>query len=290
MRGRDLEPSELIRRYGGRARKRFGQNFLVNRRSLERIVDLAQLEEGDQVVEIGPGPGALTSTILRRDVPLTAIEIDRDLAEHLRETFGDDPCFTLVEGDAQKVDFQELFSGKSLKVIANLPYNVATPLLLQMIDQPDPPSTLVLMFQKEVADRICAPVGSRASGWLTVAVASRFIARIGLRLPPGAFVPPPKIDSAVIVLSRRAEALCSLEDEAVLRALANLGFTQRRKTLRNNLKAFVPEAQIMDAGIDPRTRAEALSMDDWLTLVHSLSDEQRKKVTEGSRSGMSVLE
>lgn len=289
MKGRDLEPSELIRRYGGRARKRFGQNFLVNRSSLERIVDLAQLETGDRVVEIGPGPGALTSTILRRDVPLTAIEIDRDLAEHLRETFGDDPCFTLLEGDARKVDFGTLFDGENVKVIANLPYNVATPLLLQMIDQATPPTRLVLMFQKEVADRICAPVGSRASGWLTVAVASRFIARIGLRLPPGAFVPPPKIDSAVLVLTQRDTPLCSLDDEAALRALAELGFAQRRKTLRNNLKSVLSAEEIEAAGVNPQDRAEVLSIEQWLLLVHALPAEIRQKVLEDSRSGASVI-
>lgn len=289
MRGRDLEPSELIRRYGGRARKRFGQNFLVNRTSLERIVDLAQLEEGERVVEVGPGPGALTSTILRRDVPLTAIEIDRDLAAHLRDTFGDDPCFTLIEGDARKVDFGTLFDGEPVKVIANLPYNVATPLLLQMIDQKTPPVRLVLMFQKEVADRICAQVGSRASGWMTVAVAARFIVRIGLRLPPGAFVPPPKIDSAVIVLTQRETPLCTLEEEAALRAIAELGFAQRRKTLRNNLKTVLSEEELQAAGIDPQLRAEVLSMEQWLILVRALDTETREKMLEDSRSGARVL-
>lgn len=289
MKGRDLEPAELIRLYGGRARKRFGQNFLVNRSSLERIVDLAQLSEGERVVEVGPGPGALTSTILRRDVPLTAIEIDRDLAEHLRETFGDDPCFTLIEGDARKVDFGELFEGEAVKVIANLPYNVATPLLLQMIDQKTPPERLVLMFQKEVADRICAPVGSRASGWLTVAISARFIARIGLRLPPGAFVPPPKIDSAVIVLTQRETPLCSLEDEAALRAIAELGFGQRRKTLRNNLKGVLSAEEIEAAGVDPQHRAEVLSMEEWLLLVRALDAETRQQMLEDSRSGDRVI-
>lgn len=290
MSGRDLEPSELIRRYGGRARKRFGQNFLVNRASLERIVDLAQLEEGDRVVEIGPGPGALTATILRRDVPLTSVEIDRDLAEHLRETFGDDPCFTLVEGDAQKLDLAALFSPPPVKVIANLPYNVATPLLLQMIDAPTPPERLVLMFQKEVADRICAQVGSRQSGWLTVAVASRFIARIGMRLPPGAFVPPPKIDSAVIVLTQREEPLCSREDEATLRALANRGFAMRRKTLRNNLKGLFTGEEIESIGTDPSLRAEALTMDDWLVLVAACDAVKREILHESSPSGAGVLD
>lgn len=288
MKGRDLSPSELIQRYGGRARKRFGQNFLTQPQTLERIVDLGQLQPGDRVIEVGPGPGALTSTILRRDVPLTAIELDRDLAEHLRETFGDDPCFELVEADALSSDWATLLAGSQTKVIANLPYNVATPILFKMIDQATPPSRLVLMFQKEVADRICAPIGTRASGWLTLAIASRFRAHVGLKVPPGAFVPAPKVHSSVVVLQRRETPLFSLEDEKVLRALAERAFTQRRKTLRNNFKGLMDSDAIESAGVSPTLRAEALTLEQWTALVCSLSEAQRSDLLSQSRTRMDV--
>lgn len=284
MNGRDLTPTELIQRYGGRARKRFGQNFLTQSHTLERIVDLAQLQPNDRVLEIGPGPGALTSTILRRNVSMTAVELDRDLADHLRDTFGTDPCFDLIEGDALTLDWTKLLSPPPVKVIANLPYNVATPILLRLIDQEEPPTRLVLMFQKEVADRICASIGSRASGWLTVAIASRYRAHVALKVPPGAFVPAPKVHSSVIVLQLREQPLLTFDDEMVLRDLAERAFTQRRKTLRNNLKGVLDEQQIEAAGVSPMLRAEALSWEQWDALLRSLDDEQRAALRKDSRA------
>lgn len=288
MKGRDLSPSALIQKYGGRARKRFGQNFLTQPQTLERIVDLAQLQPNDRVIEVGPGPGALTSTILRRDVPLTAIELDRDLADHLRETFGDDPCFNLLEADALTADWSTLLAEPNTKIIANLPYNVATPILFRMIDQPSPPSRLVLMFQKEVADRICAPIGTRASGWLTLAVASRFRGHVGLKVPPGAFVPAPKVHSSVVVLQQRETPLFSLDEERVLRALAERAFTQRRKTLRNNFKGLMDAEAIEAAGVSPTLRAEALTLEQWTALVGSLSESQRRDLLSQARTRMDV--
>ena len=282
MTGRERSPAELIRLYGGRARKRFGQNFLVNQGSLDRIADLALLSSGAPVIEIGPGPGALTATLLRRDVNLTAIELDWDLAAHLRDTFGDDPNFTLVEGDAQKVPLDDMLRDPHTRVVANLPYNVATPILLRLVDHANAPERLVLMFQKEVADRICAPVGTRESGWLTVALHARYSAKIGLRLPPGAFNPPPKIDSAVVVLERRASALASREDEASIRALAELAFRGRRKTLRNTLKTVADEATFARAGVDPGLRCEVLRFDDWLRLIHALTPDARASLDGGT--------
>lgn len=287
--GRHLTPSELLERYGKRARKRFGQNFLMQTHTLERIVDLAQLAPSDRVIEVGPGPGALTSTILRRDVSLTAIELDRDLAAHLRETFGDDPCFELLEVDALKADWPQLLDVEQpTKVIANLPYNVATPVLFQMIDQHRPPERLVLMFQKEVAERICAEIGSRQSGWLTLAVASRFRGHIALKVPPGAFVPAPKVHSAVLVLQRRETPLLSMADEEVLRAVAERAFTQRRKTLRNNFKGILTADDLLAAGVDPSLRAEALRWEQWAQLVGSLDAAQRQRLLEDSRSRMDL--
>lgn len=273
MKGRDLEPTELIRIYGGQARKRFGQNFLVNRAHLDRIVDLAALTPDMNVVEVGPGPGALTAALLSRDVRLTSVELDRDLADHLRRVFGDDPCFTLYEGDALKVPLDELLVDDETRVVANLPYNVATPILLRLVDHTTSPKRLVLMFQKEVADRICASVGSRASGWMTVALAARYTARIGLRLPPGAFLPPPKIDSAVIVLDRRETPLCTRDEETLIRALANIAFRQRRKTLRNAMKDNADEAVFEAAQVDPKLRCEVLDFGMWLRIVRALPPE-----------------
>lgn len=272
---RDLSPAELIRIYGGRARKRFGQNFLVSSAALERIADLADLSPGASVIEIGPGPGALTATLLRRDAKVHAIELDWDLAAHLRETFGGDENFSLIEGDAQKVPLDALLEDPQTRVVANLPYNVATPILLRLVDHERSPQRLVLMFQKEVADRICAPIGSRDSGWLTVAITSRYSAKIGLRLPPGAFNPAPKIDSAVVVLERRPTALCTREEEASLRRMAEYAFRGRRKTIRNTLKTFADEATFERANVDPSLRCDVLDFESWMRLLRAMTPEAR---------------
>lgn len=284
MKGRELSPAELIRQYGGKARKRFGQNFLVDRSALERIADLAALTPELPVIEIGPGPGALTATLLRREVKVSAIELDWDLAAHLRETFGDDPNFTLIEGDAQKVELDGLLENPETRVVANLPYNVATPILLRLVDHPQSPRRLVLMFQKEVADRICAPIGSRESGWLTLAIHARYQAKIGLRLPPGAFNPAPKIDSAVVVLERREVPLCSRARELQLRRLAEYAFRGRRKTIRNTLKTFADEAVFAQAEVDPGLRCDVLDFASWLRLLDALPEEAQAALTREAGS------
>lgn len=289
MSGRELRPAELLELYGGRARKRFGQNFLMSDHVLEKIVDLARPIPSDRIIEIGPGPGALTASMLRRDLPVTAIEMDRDLAEHLRQTFGDDACFELIESDAMDVDIDALIASGSNKVIANLPYNVATRILFHLIDRKNPPERLVLMFQKEVAERICGPVGSRKSGWLTLGVVARYHARMGLQVPPGAFVPAPKVHSSVVVLEKRDQPLCTTEEEEVLRALADKAFGMRRKTLRNNLKGLLNDQQWEAAHVDPNKRAEALVLEDWLRLLHATNQETREKLLENYSSSLTML-
>lgn len=279
-------PSELVRLYGGQARKRFGQNFLVDGNALERIVQVAGIGPERPMLEIGPGPGALTVTALKTGARVEAIELDRDICAHLEHTFGADPNFSLTEGDALRVKLADFFAepdpARRPTVVANLPYNVATPILLRLIDLPATagPERMVLMFQKEVAERICARPGERASGWLTLAGQIRFEARIALKLPPGAFRPSPKVDSAVVRFDRRTAPLCGWEEELQVRELAAQAFQQRRKTMRNSLRGIVEDRHFAAADIDDGRRPESLTLDEWIALATATRGVQVKRHDE----------
>jgi 16S rRNA (adenine1518-N6/adenine1519-N6)-dimethyltransferase len=253
-------PAALLRSLEQRARKRFGQHFLTEPAIAGRMVAAAGIAPGDAALEIGPGLGILTEALVRAGARVTAIELDRDLAAFLRERM---PDVELVEGDAMKAPLGPL---GSVAVVANLPYNVGTGLLLRLLTEAAPPRVLVVMLQKEVAERIVAPPGSRARGSLSVAVQARADARIAFRVPAGAFHPPPRVESAVLVIRPRPGEALGVDFDRVVRA----AFSAPRKKLRNALRTGLgqdADAVLLRSGVDGDARPAALD----LAAFHALA-------------------
>ncbi len=252
-----------------RPRKRFGQNFLTDRRVIERIVSAVAPGPQDHIVEIGPGQAALTNALRPHCQRLTAVEIDRDLAAVLRERFANDAGFSLIEADALRLDFSSLSPGP-LRLVGNLPYNISTPLIFHLLQSEATISDFHVMLQKEVAERMTAEPGGKTYGRLSVAVALAAQTDLLFEVPPGAFFPPPKVQSAVIRLRPRGKALPWPALDQVLQA----AFSARRKTLRNALGKLFTEAQLAAQDIDPGLRPERLTPDQFLGLAEALSARQ----------------
>lgn len=249
---------------GHQARKRFGQNFLHDNAVIERIVGLIRPSAGDCMVEIGPGLGALTGPLIEALGQLQAVELDRDLIPRLRQRFGD--ALTLHEADALRFDFRQLAHAQPLRVVGNLPYNISTPLLFHLLEASDAIRDMHFMLQKEVVDRICAEPGNRDYGRLTVCIAARAEARRLMKVAPGSFNPPPKVESAIVRLVPRQPDF-PIPDLAVFDELVTKAFSQRRKTLSNALKGYLSAEQFEAAGIDASLRAERLSPAQFAALA-----------------------
>ncbi len=266
-----------------RAKKRLGQNFLVDETYARRIVGALAPRADETVVEIGPGRGALTALLLEGAGRVVAVEFDRELAPLLRGRFAARGSFTLVEADALEVDFcSAVAPAAGARVVANLPYNISTAILQRLIEQRACVSEMVLMLQREVVERITAPPGSAERGYLTVLVEAFCAADALFDVPPGAFRPVPKVWSTVARLRVRGSAADGL-DERLFPRVVGAGFAQKRKTILNNLRA-APEdlralvelgggaAELLEAaGIDPRRRAEALTLEEWAALTKALA-------------------
>ena len=274
--------AEVLSRYGLSPRKSLGQNFLVDRHIVAKILDAAQLSPPDTVLEIGPGLGVLTWELAQRVQAVVAVELDAGLVRWLRELFAEHYHVHLVHGDALEVDLAALLAkhppraGGSAKVLANLPYYITSPLLMRLLEENLPLSILVVMVQKEVARRLSARPGSKEYGALSVAVQLRSTVELVATVPPRVFFPPPEVESAVVRLALRplpAEA----GDGRFLHAVVRAAFAQRRKTLRNALqgvaglwdKAAVPAA-LAAAGIDGSRRGETLSVEEFVRLAAAL--------------------
>lgn len=250
-----------------RPRRRFGQNFLQDAHAIDRIVDAVRLEEGDRLIEIGPGRGALTAPLIERFGRLTAIEVDRDLAADLRRRFGD--ALTLIEGDVLEIPLEGRFA-----LVGNLPYNVSKPIAMRLFELRAQLASAVLMFQREVADKLCARPGEAAYGALSVLLAHAFRIEPLLRLGPGSFRPRPRVDSTVT----RWRPLETLLDDAratALRGLLRPAFAHRRKRLASNLAApfgdrEAAERALAACGLEPGARAEHVSPERYLALVEAL--------------------
>jgi 16S rRNA (adenine1518-N6/adenine1519-N6)-dimethyltransferase len=251
------------------ARKRFGQHFLHDPGVIHRILSAIDAKPGDAVVEIGPGRGALTQALLEAAGTLDAIEIDRDLAAQLRDSF-QGRALTLHEADALRFDFAALARerGARLRVVGNLPYNVSTPLLFHLLEHPRAIADLHVMLQKEVIDRIVAAPGSGDYGRLTVMLAPWIRAERLFDVGPGAFRPPPRVWSAVARLEMRERPAFDV-DERFGRVVA-AAFAQRRKTLRNALRSLLDATAIESAGVDPGARPETLSPEAFGALARLL--------------------
>lgn len=246
-----------------RPRKRFGQHFLTDRHYRERIVAAIGPRPGDSMVEIGPGTGILTEELARVLDHLDVVEIDRDLAAALRNRY-DAAKVTVHEGDALEFDFASLPA--PLRVAGNLPYNVSTPILFRMAGLAARIADCTFLLQKEVVDRMAAAPDTPDYGRLSVMLQYRFEVEPLLRVPPGAFTPPPKVDSAVVRLVPLGPDRPVARDEDRFAAVVMAAFSQRRKTLRNAVRALVPDAAFAAAGIDPSRRGETLSVIEFITL------------------------
>ena len=254
------------------ARKRFGQNFLVDQQVIADIVNAVAPKRDDCVVEIGPGLGALTDPLLQRLDHLHVVEIDRDIIARLRPRYS--PAkLTIHPGDALGFDFSSLVdgSGQRLHVVGNLPYNISTPLLFHLAGFADCIYDMHFMLQKEVVERLVAEPGGSDFGRLSVMLQYRFVMDCLLDVPPECFAPAPKVDSAVVRLIPRPVDELSARDEARFAAVVSAAFTQRRKMLRNNLKGIVGDAGFVALGIAPTARAEELSVADYIRIANSLS-------------------
>ncbi|HWJ38054.1 MAG TPA: 16S rRNA (adenine(1518)-N(6)/adenine(1519)-N(6))-dimethyltransferase RsmA [Sphingomicrobium sp.] len=263
---------EIIGRHGLSASKALGQNFILDRQLLARIAAVPGRLEGERVYEVGPGPGGLSRALLEAGASVVAVERDRRcipaLAE-LQEEFGE--RLDVIEGDALKID-EPASVGRDAHVVANLPYNVGTALLLKWLEADWPPwwCSLTLMFQKEVAERLVAQPGSDAYGRLSVAAQWRSRPRIVMNVNRSAFVPPPKVTSAVvhIVPAEEPEGV----QPRILQKLTEAAFGQRRKMLRSILKKMPAALEAAEAlGIDTQRRAETLEIADWISLARALS-------------------
>lgn len=253
---------------GHRARKRFGQNFLHDQHWIGRIVRSIDAKPEDAIIEIGPGQAALTREIIACAGHETAVEIDRDLAAFLRTQFAPE-ALTLIEADALTLDWATVLEGKRLRIIGNLPYNISSPLLFALMKGAHRVIDQHFMLQKEVVDRMTAEPGSKTYGRLSVMLQYRYVMHKLFDVPPGAFVPPPKVTSSIVrMIPRPVESLPEVDLE-VFGEIVAAAFQQRRKTLRNAVSAFLTEDEIRAAGIDPTLRAEALDVNAFVALAHA---------------------
>jgi 16S rRNA (adenine1518-N6/adenine1519-N6)-dimethyltransferase len=258
-----------------RPRKRFGQHFLRDRGVLQRIADALNLEDGSTVIEIGPGRGALTDVLAERAARLLAIELDRDLAAHLRERYADRPHVEIVEADVLQVDLAALAGGDYV-LAGNVPYYITTPILFHAL-RPPRPRRAVYLVQKEVAERAAATPGGKEYGALSVNVQSVARVEVLFRVPPGAFQPPPQVDSAVIRVTPRPDPVVPVDEEVRFRRVVQEAFGLRRKQLRRvvrtigHLDAERADAVLASAGLDPEARPETLSAEDFARLVRALN-------------------
>lgn len=256
-----------------RPRKRFGQHFLHDAGIIARLISAIRPVETDTIIEIGPGEGVLTGPLLEAGARVTAIELDRDLAAALPERLGCPGALEVIQADVLEFDLAAVAGGTGMRVVGNLPYNISTPIMFHLFKWRESIADMHFMLQKEVVDRLVAGPGSKQYGRLSVMAAFHCRMERLFSVPPGAFRPPPKVDSAIIRM--RPKTL----DEATLARLPQLedvvrhAFGQRRKTLRNALKALMDEKAIEAAGIDPKARAETLSLDQYLALVNQLTSQ-----------------
>lgn len=256
-----------------RAKKRFGQHFLHDRHAIERIVNAIDPAPGDHLVEIGPGLGAITLPLLRRVNELHAVELDRDVIPLLQEKAaaceGNGGSLVIHPADALKFDFAALAGriGTPLRLAGNLPYNVSSPLLFHFLSFREVIADMHFMLQKEVVDRMAAPPGSKVYGRLTVMLAADCDVQPLFTIRPGAFSPPPKVDSAVVRLTVRSQPAFPLPDRALFARVVAAAFAQRRKTVRNSLRQLLDAEAIAACDVDPGARAETLAPADFGRLA-----------------------
>lgn len=275
---------EVLQKYGFKFQKKFGQNFLIDTHVLEKIVSAAEVTEEDFVLEIGPGIGTLTQYLAHAAREVVAVEIDRNLIPILEDTLSDWDNVSVIHEDVLKLDLkvlaEERNGGKPIKIVANLPYYITTPIIMGLFEKHVPIESITVMIQKEVALRMEAGPGTKDYGALSLAVQFYSEPYLAANVPPNCFMPRPQVGSAVIRLNCLKEKRVEVKDEALLFALIRASFNQRRKTLLNGLRndaslSFdkeVLEKAIADCGFSPSVRGEALLLEDFAKLSDYLTD------------------
>ena len=275
---KDYKTQELVKKYNFKFSKSLGQNFLIDDSVLTDIVDGASVDDKDFIIEIGPGVGTLTAKLLMKAKKVTSIELDNDLIPILQEELGEHENFDLIHNDALKVDFNSLIGGEpSVKLVANLPYYVTTPIIVKLLKDGYNFKSLTIMIQKEVAERINAEPNCKEYGALSVLVQYYCNTSIVRRVAPSCFIPRPKVESIVIRLDRLEAPRVNVKDENLMFALVRAGFNMRRKTLWNATKTFNLSKEKLEeafekSGIDPKRRAETLSIEEFAHLSDCIYD------------------
>ncbi|AKI58148.1 16S rRNA (adenine(1518)-N(6)/adenine(1519)-N(6))-dimethyltransferase RsmA [Streptococcus agalactiae] len=276
----------ILERHGFTFKKSFGQNFLTDTNILQKIVDTAEIDKGVNVIEIGPGIGALTEFLAENAAEVMAFEIDDRLIPILADTLRDFDNVQVVNKDILKADLQtqiQAFKNPDLpiKVVANLPYYITTPILMHLIESKIPFAEFVVMMQKEVADRISAMPNTKAYGSLSIAVQYYMTAKVSFIVPRTVFVPAPNVDSAILKMVRRDQPVVSVQDEDFFFRVSKVAFVHRRKTLWNNLTSHFGKSEdtkaklekaLEIAKIKPSIRGEALSIPDFASLADALKE------------------
>lgn len=276
----------VLERHGFTFKKSFGQNFLTDTNILQKIVDTAEIDKNVNVIEIGPGIGALTEFLAENAAEVMAFEIDERLVPILEDTLRDHDNIKVINEDVLKADLQtrvKEFKNPNLpiKVVANLPYYITTPILMNLIESKIPFAEFVVMMQKEVADRISAEPNTKAYGSLSIAVQYYMTAKVAFVVPRTVFVPAPNVDSAILKMTRREQPLVEVKDEDFFFRVSKISFVHRRKTLWNNLTSHFGKSEevkakleqaLENANIKPSIRGEALSITDFARLSDALRE------------------
>lgn len=270
------ETIAILNKYGLRANKKLGQNFLINESIIYDIVKKANVTKEDVVIEIGPGLGSLTKELINNAKKVIAIELDPNMIDILKSRFGIFDNFEVIYGDVLKIDLEELIKGyDSVKVVANLPYYITTPIIMKLLEDKLKIKSITVMVQKEVGERICATHKDKEYGAITVSVQYYSEPQIIIDVPKENFLPAPEVDSCVIRLDMREKPLVSLKDEKLFFRLIKGAFTQRRKTINNSLTCSGKSkeeiiAALNKLGIDSKLRAENLSIQQYADIANTL--------------------
>lgn len=288
---------DIMQRHGFAFSKGLGQNFLINPSVCPRMAEMGGANPNSGILEIGPGIGVLTSELAKRAKKVVAVELDERLLPVLDETLADYGNVEIIHGDVMKIDLHKLIAEKfcecsEIAVCANLPYYITSPVIMALLENHLPIKTVTVMVQKEAADRICAPVGSRESGALTVAVNYYSKPEILFKVSRGSFMPPPKVDSAVIRMNVCKTQPFDVGNEKIFFGMIKAGFSQRRKTLSNSLTSggFLSRAEaaeaLANAAIPPNTRIEALDMQNLAELSQSICCIRDKSTVQNSNGNV----
>lgn len=266
----------ILQRFGIHMSKRLGQNFLIDASIVQGIVDAANVQENDRVLEIGPGIGTLTQALAETGAEVTCVELDKRLPEVLAHTLDAYDNVRVIQGDILKVNIPEIMGDKPFKVVANLPYYITTPIIMALLEKHLPITDIVVMVQKEVAERMAAQPGGKTYGALSVAVQYYTVPEIALYVPPRSFMPSPEVDSVVVNCKVRQTPAVELIDEKMFFRVVKAAFGQRRKTLNNALKSMGVDkniiADVLDkAGIEATRRGETLTMEEFGAIANILA-------------------